>query len=82
MRPVAELRDLTKGYVGTSPSVSLSGEAEDRNCGIAAANFWRDQVVYPYEARDDRYVLCTASTVGDDPATGRATKGQPQQHLA
>src|SRR5580765_5687377 len=82
VRPVAELRDLTKGYVGASPSVSLSGKAEDRNRGIAAANFRSDQVVYPYEARDDRYVLRTASIVGDDPTAGRATEGEPQQHLA
>src|ERR1700686_482322 len=68
---------------GRSPlSGSVSGETEDRDCGISTADFGSNQVVYPDEARDDRHVLDTASTVGDDAATGRAPQGASQEYLA
>src|SRR5882762_3347723 len=62
--------------------MSLPRKAEHGDRGIAAANFRSDQVVYPYDARDDRHVLPTASAVGDYTTTGRATQVAPQQHLA
>src|ERR1700756_270314 len=63
-------------------TAQFSGEAEDRDRGVAAANFGSDQVVYPHEARDDRYVLHAASTVSDHTTAGRATQATSQQHPA
>src|SRR5258706_12825947 len=68
-------------YFGTCPTGSLSGEAEDHDRGIAAANFRSDQVVNPYEAGDDLYVLHNASNVGDAHSTGRATHTHPSLNL-
>src|SRR6202030_2812480 len=63
-----------------SPSLPRKAEHGDR--GIAAANFRSDQVVYAYDARDDRHVLPTAGAVRDYSTTGRPTQVAPQQHLA